>query len=82
MSPHGLSGRLEARPEPRFAGQTGRTGHPSVRAELFPRSGDADIRNAVTFLPKTTFVDAANVSGVCTREEFAEDACPKERFLV
>lgn len=65
----------------RFKGETKRVGHPSVRAELIPRSADANLRNVAAFLPKTTFVDAANVPGVCTRAEFAEDACPKESII-
>ncbi|MEZ5076451.1 MAG: hypothetical protein R2725_03300 [Solirubrobacterales bacterium] len=65
----------------RFKGQTKRTGHPSVRAELLPRAGDANFKDAVTFLPKTTLIDAANVPGVCTRAQFAEDACPAESIL-
>jgi hypothetical protein len=60
----------------RLLGHTRRGGHPRLRAVLSTRSGDANISRAVVALPHAEFLDNAHIGTVCTRVQFAADACP------
>jgi hypothetical protein len=61
----------------RLFGGTKRGGHPSLRAVVRPRPGDANIRRAAVALPRSAFLDQANIRTICTRVQFAADACPE-----
>jgi len=67
--------------KPRLAlsltGGTGRNGHPALRAVLNARPGDANIGAATVTLPRSAFLDQAHIRTICTRVQFAADACPK-----
>ena len=60
----------------RLLGRTRRGGHPSLRAVLKARPGDANIAAAVVALPRSEFLDQAHINTVCTRVQFGAGACP------
>jgi hypothetical protein len=57
-------------------GKTNRGAHPAFRAVLRARPGDANIGRAAVALPHSEFLDQAHIRTVCTRVQFAADACP------
>jgi hypothetical protein len=60
----------------RLRGSTKRRGHPGLRAVLTAAPGEANLRNAVVTMPKSLLLDNAHIGTVCTRTQFAVDACP------
>ncbi len=62
----------------RLFGQTKRNKHPRLRAVLQARAGDANIARASVGLPHALFLDQASLSKICTRVQFAANACPKK----
>jgi hypothetical protein len=62
----------------RLSGKTKRTGHPALRARLsYPQKGAyANIARAQVTLPHSEFLDQAHIGTVCTRVQFAANACP------
>jgi hypothetical protein len=60
----------------RLKGGTKRGSHPSLRAELKARPGDANIGAAVVTLPRSAFLDQGHIRTICTRVQFAAKACP------
>jgi hypothetical protein len=60
----------------RLKGGTKRGGHPSLRAVLRPRPGDANIERTVVRLPRSAFLDQGHIRTICTRVQFAADKCP------
>ncbi len=60
----------------RLFGGTQRGSHPRLRATLRARPGDANIAKASVALPHSEFLDQAHIRTVCTRVQFAADACP------
>jgi hypothetical protein len=61
----------------RLKGGTRRGAHPALRAVVTPRPGDANFKKAVVTLPRSAFLDQAHIRTICTRVQFAADACPK-----
>jgi hypothetical protein len=61
----------------RLKGGTGRGANPALRAVLRPQSGDANLKRTVVRLPRSAFLDQAHIRTVCTRVQFAAEACPK-----
>ena len=59
-----------------LSGPTHRSAHPALKAVLTTRKGDANIGRAQVTLPKTEFLENAHIQTVCTRVQFAADACP------
>jgi hypothetical protein len=59
-----------------FGGVT-RGKYQGVRAVVRPRPGDANISRAVVRFPTSAFVAQEHIRTVCTRVQFAADACPK-----
>ncbi len=57
-------------------GGTKRGDHPSLKAVLIAREGDANIRSIAVTLPHSEFLDQAHIRTVCTRVQFAAKACP------
>jgi hypothetical protein len=53
-----------------------RAKNPKLKAVLKARDGDANIRRAVVTLPKGLILDQGNIAKVCTRTQFAVNACP------
>ena len=61
----------------RLKGGTSRGAHPAFQAVLRPRPGNANIEGAVVRLPRSAFLEQAHIRTICTRVQFAADACPK-----
>ena len=57
-------------------GGTRRGAHPSLKAVVRPRPGEANIAAAAVTLPRSAFLDQAHIKTVCTRVQFAADNCP------
>jgi len=57
-------------------GKVHRRAHPSLRATLTAKPGDANIKKAQVKLPKAAFLDNAHITGICTRVDFAKETCP------
>jgi hypothetical protein len=62
----------------RLFGATRRAKHPRLRAILKARPGDANIARASVGLPHALFLDQASLAKICTRVQFAANACPKK----
>jgi hypothetical protein len=85
--PVGLSTRYQAANclnlgfKPKLAlnlkGGTKRGGHPGLTAIYSPRAGDANVEDLVVRLPRSAFLDQAHIKTICTRVQFAADACPE-----
>jgi hypothetical protein len=60
----------------RLKGGTKRGGHPSLIVTLAPRPGDANIASVSVALPRSEFLDQGHIGTVCTRVQWAADACP------
>jgi hypothetical protein len=71
-------GRLGFKPrlKLRLKGKTRRGGYQAVRAVLRPRPGDANIARTVVRFPKSAFVAQEHIRTICTRVQWAADACP------
>jgi len=61
----------------RLKGGTKRGDHPALRAVVTPRPGDANFAEAVVTLPRSAFLDQGHIRTICTRVQFAADACPE-----
>lgn len=57
-------------------GGTRRGAHPSLRAVVRPRPGEANIAKAAVTLPHALFLDQNNIETICTRAQFAAGRCP------
>jgi hypothetical protein len=60
----------------RFKGASHRRAHPKVIATLTAKPGEANTAFAQVKLPKAAFLDNAHIGTVCTRVQFAAEACP------
>ncbi|HEX6603030.1 MAG TPA: hypothetical protein VF030_10350 [Solirubrobacterales bacterium] len=71
--------RLAFRPKLslRLKGATKRSGHPQLTAVLTQRPGGANIARASVAMPRSEFLSQDHIRTVCTRVQFAADACPK-----
>jgi hypothetical protein len=63
----------------KLKGGTRRNDFPALRAVVkYPRRGSyANIRQATVTLPHSAFLEQGHIGTVCTRVQFAADACPK-----
>ena len=58
-------------------GDTKRGGHPALKAVLnYPKGDYANIAKAVVSLPHSEFLAQNHIKTICTRVQFAADACP------
>jgi hypothetical protein len=57
-------------------GDTKRGGHPALTVVLQTRPQDANIASLQLAMPHAEFLDQAHIKTVCTRVQFAADACP------
>ena len=58
-------------------GGTKRADYPALTAVLKARKGDANIARATVALPHSEFLAQEHIGTICTRKQFAVDACPK-----
>jgi hypothetical protein len=67
--------------EPRFSlrlkGGTKRGANPKLIAMVTAKEGEANIARASVKLPRSAFLDQAHIRTVCTRVQFAAEACPR-----
>ena len=61
----------------KLKGRTKRNDHPALRAVLTARAGDANIAGASVVLPHSVFLEQAHIRTICTRVQFAANACPR-----
>jgi hypothetical protein len=61
----------------RLRGGSRRGKRPSLRVEVRPRPGNANIASAQVTLPDSLFLDQANVDAICTKPQFAAGRCPQ-----
>jgi uncharacterized repeat protein (TIGR01451 family) len=61
----------------RLKGGTKRADHPQFTATLKMPPKGANIAKAQVALPRSVFLDQANIRTICTRVQFAASACPK-----
>ena len=71
-------GALEFKPRIslRLKGGTKRGDYPSLRVEVKPRTGDANIAQAQVALPPSEFLAQNHIDTICTKAQFAREACP------
>jgi hypothetical protein len=62
----------------RLRGGTRRGRYPSLRAEVRPRPGDANLASAQVALPSSVFLAQEHIRTICTRAQEAREACPAE----
>jgi hypothetical protein len=60
----------------RLFGQTHRAQHPKLKATLTPKEGQANVEVASVALPHSIFLDQSSLGTICTRPQFAAEACP------
>jgi hypothetical protein len=79
-SPFQVSGCSDLSFKPKLAfrlfGGTRRGSHPKLKATLTMPAGGANIAAASVALPHSEFLDQAHIGTVCTRVQFAANACP------
>lgn len=57
-------------------GGTKRGDFPALRTVYRPRPGDANLSRMVLRLPRSAFLEQGHFRDICTRVQFAADACP------
>ncbi len=62
-------------------GQMKRTGFPALRAVLTMKPGSANIASAQVTLPHSAFLGQSHIKNICTRVQFASNACPPGSVL-
>jgi hypothetical protein len=62
----------------RFTSGFKRRAFPSLRTELRANPGDANLRFVSVTLPRTEFIVSEHLRNVCTKPQFAADACPAD----
>ncbi len=61
----------------RLFGGTHRGAHPKFRGTLEAAPGQANLGRAAVTIPRSEFLDQAHIRTICTRVQFAANACPK-----
>ena len=59
-------------------GSTKRRGHPALRAVLTAKPGEANLARTVVAMPASLLLDNGHIGTVCTKVQFAADACPAD----
>ena len=65
----------------KLRGSTKRRGHPALRAVLQANPGDSNIGSTVVAMPAAELLDNAHIGTVCTRVQFAANACPPRSLI-
>jgi hypothetical protein len=60
----------------RLEGGTKRGGHPALTGTYRPQAGDANLAGLVLRFPRSAFLDQGHIRTICTRVQFAAEACP------
>ena len=56
-------------------------GHPAIQARVRDLAGNANIRSVQVTLPTVVLLDNSHLGTVCTRVDFAREACPEKSYL-
>ncbi len=64
-----------------LSGGLARRGHPAIRAVLTARPGEANTSRVSVALPPGQLLDNSHINTICTRVQFAADACPAGSLL-
>ena len=59
-------------------GSPKRRGHPAVQAVLTAAEGEAGLAGTTVSMPKSLLLDNAHIRTLCTRVQFAANACPSD----
>jgi hypothetical protein len=59
-------------------GSTKRRGHPALRAVYTSSPGEANLARTVVVMPKNELLDNSHIGNVCSRVQFAANACPAD----
>jgi hypothetical protein len=62
----------------KLKGSTKRRGHPALRAVLKTAAGESNLSKVTVVMPKNELLDNAHIGTVCTRVQFAANACPPD----
>jgi hypothetical protein len=62
-------------------GKTKRGGNPALRAVLTQPAGQSNIASTTVVLPRSAVIDNDHINNPCTREQFAQNACPAASIL-
>ena len=62
--------------ELKLKGGTRRGDFPALRSTYKPRAGDANLSDLVLRLPRSAFLEQGHFRTICTRVQFAANACP------
>ena len=62
----------------KLRGSTRRRGHPALRAVLRTAPGEANLAKVAVTMPKNELLDNSHIGTVCTRVQFAANACPAD----
>jgi len=54
-----------------------RGAYPGLKAVYTPRGNQANVRDLVVRLPRSAFLEQGHIRTICTRVQYAADACPK-----
>jgi hypothetical protein len=65
----------------RLSGGVNRRGHPAIHAVVRTQPGEANPRSISVTLPSSELLDNAHIGNVCTRVQFAKQACPPGSLL-
>ena len=60
-----------------LSGASRRGAYPALRAVLKARAGEANIKRASVSLPHSEFLAQEHIKTICTRVQYAADACPR-----
>jgi len=60
----------------RLRGGSRRGDYPALRVVFAARSGDANLKRIAVTMPHSEFLAQNHIRDVCTRQQFAADACP------
>jgi hypothetical protein len=62
----------------KLRGSTKRRGHPALRAVFTSGADEANLAGTVVVMPKNELLDNGHIGTICTRVQFAADACPAD----
>jgi hypothetical protein len=62
----------------KLQGAAKRLGHPALRAVLKTRPGEANLSRVTVVMPKNELLDNSHLGNICSRVQFAADACPAD----
>jgi hypothetical protein len=65
----------------KMSGGVSRRGHPGILATVQAGPGEANMKRVSVTLPSAQLLDNSHIGAVCTRVDFAREACPEKSRL-